>query len=124
MRWLRRTIWLAIFVGIMVGGWRFASSNHAPLAVDYLVGSTEVPAWKALLGAFGLGFAVAATGWLLFGVRAGLVQRRYRKAVGGLESELHQLRNLPLAPDAHAPDGGHAAVSSRIASEGAGGRSG
>ena len=27
-----------------------------------------------------------------------MIERRYRKAVGGLEAELHQLRNLPLAP--------------------------
>jgi hypothetical protein len=28
-----------------------------------------------------------------------MIERRYRKAVGGLEAELHQLRNLPLATD-------------------------
>jgi hypothetical protein len=27
-----------------------------------------------------------------------LATRRYRKAVHGLESEVHQLRNLPLSP--------------------------
>ena len=31
--------------------------------------------------------------------KLGLVARRYRKAVRGLESEVHQLRNLPLADD-------------------------
>jgi hypothetical protein len=26
-----------------------------------------------------------------------MIERRYRKAIGGLEAEVHQLRNLPLA---------------------------
>jgi hypothetical protein len=30
-------------------------------------------------------------------VKKNLVARRYRKVVRGLESEIHQLRNLPLA---------------------------
>ena len=30
-------------------------------------------------------------------LKKGLVARRYRKVVKGLESEIHQLRNLPLA---------------------------
>jgi hypothetical protein len=34
--------------------------------------------------------------------RLGLVNRRYRKAVDGLEAEVHQLRNLPLVADATA----------------------
>ena len=46
---------------------------------------------------FGLG-AAAATLLLLYRMaKQGLVTRRYRKTVRGLESEIHQLRNLPLA---------------------------
>jgi hypothetical protein len=42
-----------------------------------------------------------------------MVQRRYRKAVGGLEAEIHQLRNLPLAPDSDLPEPGAALASGR-----------
>jgi hypothetical protein len=31
--------------------------------------------------------------------RSRLVARRYRREVGGLEAEIHQLRNLPLAAE-------------------------
>lgn len=104
MRWVRRLIGVAIVVTVMVGGWRLAAENAAEISVHYLWGSHELRLWQALLLAFGAGFALAGAAGLLFGVRARLVQRRYRKAVGGLESEIHQLRNLPLAPEARPPD--------------------
>ena len=124
MRWVRRLIGLAIFAAIMVGGWRFASENETPVTVQYLAGAIELPAWQALIGVFGLGFATAGLGWLLFGVRAGLIRCRYSKAVGGLESEIHQLRNLPLAPDAPTSGDSGVAPSRGMAPGGAGGRSG
>ncbi|MEM7413580.1 MAG: LapA family protein [Myxococcota bacterium] len=114
MRWVRRLIGLGLIGAVMVLGWQFASENANRVAVHYLWGILEIPIWQALIGAFGLGFAFAGLGWFFFGVRAGMVQRRYRKTVGGLESEIHQLRNLPLAedssgapaaPDAAAGDG-------------------
>lgn len=104
MRWVRRLIGVAIVVTIMVGGWRFAAENAAEITVHYLWGSRALRLWQALILAFGAGFALAGAAGLWFGVRARLVQRRYRKAVGGLESEIHQLRNLPLAPEGRPPD--------------------
>lgn len=119
MRWVRRLIGVAIVVTVMVGGWRFAAENAAEISVHYLWGSRELPLWRALLAAFGTGFALAAVGGLFFGLRARLVQRRYRKALGGLESEIHQLRNLPLAPDVRTDRAGPPAAPVEV-----GGRSG
>jgi uncharacterized integral membrane protein len=100
MRWLRRLVAAAIFVGALVVGWRFAHANANPVFVDYLLGSVDAPVWATLLGAFGIGAVVSG---LVFGFQAArlaLTTRRYRKLARGLEDEVHQLRNLPLAgPD-------------------------
>lgn len=100
MRIVRRLLWLAVFVGVLVLGWKFASSNAQAVPVDYLAGVwPEVPLWAVMLGSFGAG--VLVTGFLsLFEVaRQGFVARRYRKAAEGLESEIHQMRNLPLVTE-------------------------
>jgi hypothetical protein len=55
-----------------------------------------VPAWLALLVAFAGGVLFAALLGFYQIAKLGLVTRRYRKAVRGLESEVHQLRSLPL----------------------------
>jgi uncharacterized membrane protein YciS (DUF1049 family) len=103
MRWVRRIIGATAVVVVMIGGWWFADANSAAVRISYLWGDVDVTLWQALIGCFGGGFALGALGWLWFGVRSRLLQRRYRKAVGGLEAEIHQLRNLPLAPDAPGP---------------------
>jgi uncharacterized integral membrane protein len=112
MRWLRRWIGVALVAALLIGGWRLAHENGGTVAVSYLFGAIEMPLWEALLIFFAAGFALAGSGWLWHSVRARMIERRYRKAVGGLEAELHQLRNLPLATDgeqasAHAGRRGH-----------------
>jgi hypothetical protein len=104
MRWARRLIGVVAAIAVFIGGWRFAHENAAPVSISYLWGGIDLPVWEALLWCFAGGFALAGTGWLWFGVRSRMLQRRYRKAVGGLEAEIHQLRNLPLAPDAGPSD--------------------
>ena len=100
MRWLRRLLVLLLLVGVLVAGWLFASGNERPVEVDYLVGDTpQVALWQALIGAFGSGAAIVALILLFDGLRQRMLNRRYRKAVHKLESEIHQLRNLPLAPE-------------------------
>lgn len=100
MRWMRRLVGVTLVVSGMVIGWWFAAANDAVVRIDYIWGQVEHPLWQALVGCFAVGFALAGSIGLWFGLRAKLVQRRYRKTVGGLESEIHQLRNLPLSPDA------------------------
>jgi uncharacterized integral membrane protein len=105
MRVVRRLLVVALFVAALVLGWWFARANSAAVTVDYLVGRVEeVSLWAALLGAFAAG-AIAAGGIGLYQVsKLLLVKRRYRKTVRGLEAEVHQLRNLPLAVDEAARD--------------------
>ena len=88
MRWLRRALLLAVIIGVMVAGWRFASENREAVTVDYLVGELAlVPLWQVILVAFGAGAGLVALVALYASLRNGLVRRRYRKAIGGLEAE-------------------------------------
>jgi uncharacterized membrane protein YciS (DUF1049 family) len=105
MRVARRVLAIAAFVGLLVAGWRFAAENPQPVQVHYLVGrSGETRLWGALLGAFTAGGAcVAALAAVQF-ARLSMLARRYRKVVARLEAEVHELRNLPLVPDAPEPD--------------------
>ena len=97
MRWVRRWIGVALIAAVLIGGWSLKSGNDEPVAVDFLFGEIQLELWEALLCAFAVGFVLAGAGWLWSGVRARMTLRRYRKEVGGLEAEIHQLRNLPLA---------------------------
>jgi uncharacterized membrane protein YciS (DUF1049 family) len=99
MSWVRRWIWVALIAAALVGGWSLKAGNDDVVHVDFLFGEVPLELWEALLAAFVAGFALAGAGWLWSGLRARMIERRYRKAVEGLESEIHQLRNLPLATD-------------------------
>jgi uncharacterized integral membrane protein len=97
MRWVIRLFWFALFVGLMVLGWQFAAANAAAVPISYVFGElAPVPVWLALLVAFAAGALLAALLGFYQIAKLGLVTRRYRKAVRGLESEVHQLRSLPL----------------------------
>ncbi len=101
MRWVRRIVALALVAAVLVGGWKFAAQNAGEITIDYLFGEwIGVAVWQALVGAFAAGAVVSAVVGLLTNTRLRLVARRYRRTVHGLESEVHQLRNLPLQMDA------------------------
>jgi uncharacterized integral membrane protein len=111
MNWVRRIVWVGALTVLLVGGWLFAAQNRDPVRVHYVVGELpEVALWKALIGAFALGATLVGLVSFFFALRHGLVVRRYRKLLGGLESEIHQLRNLPLAPDPESPGGSRAGL--------------
>ena len=94
----RRIIALAVFVLLLVAGWQIAARNADLVHIDYLFGEVKgVRVWLALLISFVAGGAVVAIAALFSSMRAGLLSRRYRKAIADLEAEVHQLRNLPLA---------------------------
>jgi len=103
MRWVRRWIGVALIAAFMIGGWSLKAENADSVDVDFLFGEIKVELWQALLAAFAAGFALAGLGWLWAGLRSRMVERRYRKLVGGLEAEVHQLRNLPLAAASEPP---------------------
>lgn len=101
MKLLRRLLTIASFIALLVGGWMFRAANETSVDLHYVIGDVPgVPLWLALAGAFGLGAAVAAAPLLYRLTRSGMLARRYRRAVTRLESEVHELRTLPLAADA------------------------
>lgn len=102
---------LALLVATWWVGWRFVSENQQLVSVHYVLAQApEVALWKVVLASFGCGAGLVALFTLWTSARSGLAARRYRKALGGLESEIHQLRNLPLAPDPDVPAGPASAV--------------
>jgi len=119
MRALRRALWGLVFVGLLVAGWRFAALHPDPVQLHYVVGERQVALWAALVGAFAAGGAVVGGFAAVQIARLSMLARRYRKAAGRLEAQVHELRNLPLAhelpgegepaggePVAHAPPRG------------------
>ena len=100
MRVARRALGFGLFVGALALGWAFGGRNSSPIAVDYLLGVTPTaPLWGVLLGAFVLGAGGVGTFFAFQVAKLQLVARRYRKKVAEFESEVHQLRNLPLADE-------------------------
>ena len=104
MRWVRRILLVALLVALPVGVHLFVTRNAGAVPLDFLAVRFEsVTVWVVLLGAFGGGVLITGVAALLRGARLRLELRRYRKAARELESEVHQLRNLPLVRDAPAP---------------------
>ncbi|HTY17638.1 MAG TPA: LapA family protein [Myxococcota bacterium] len=106
MRVVRRLLGLALFVGALVVGWAFAHRNPDAVSVDLLFTKPPgQPLWLVLLAAFGAGALCAGALGLYHAARLRLTARRYRRAAAGLEAEIHQLRNLPLAAQPGAVSG-------------------
>lgn len=98
MRILRRVLLLLLFVGLFLATWQFTHRNNQGVTVNFVFWQIQdAPLWAALLLAFCGGILVAVLLLLLPMARTGLLARRYRREVRDLESEIHQLRNLPLA---------------------------
>ncbi len=101
MRTARWMLGVAVFVALLVGGWRFAADNSQVVTVHYVIGQfEEVSVWLALLCAFAAGAVVVGLLGMVGATKLRLESRRYRKAVRSLEAEVHQLRNLPLTSEA------------------------
>lgn len=106
MTTVRRVALIAVIVLILVAGWRFAHENEAIVSIDYVLGRTaDVALWKALLMATATGVLIAGAYLGMALLRARLESRRYRKAMVNLESEVHQLRNLPVVASGAAISG-------------------
>jgi len=98
---VRRLLLALVFAGVACLAYVFPTSNSEPVALgfewfDQTWRLPAVPVWVVVSVAYllGVGTATAALTWKI--LKQGLAGRRYRKAVAGLESEIHQLRNLPL----------------------------
>jgi hypothetical protein len=105
MRLVRRLLGIVVFVAILVLGWRFAA-DHSGLVIIKApgLGGADISLWLALLLAFALGAILASAVAAYQVARLGLLARHYRKTIRGLESEVHQLRNLPLGDDGPVPE--------------------
>jgi uncharacterized membrane protein YciS (DUF1049 family) len=107
MRLARRLLVVAVFGAVFVLTWRFAAANSGVVIIQApLVADIEVSLWIALLVVFALGAIAAGLVAAYQVARLGLLGRRYRKIIRGLESEVHQLRNLPLTEDEPEPGEG------------------
>jgi len=95
MFWL---VLVGLFVGTLWIGWTFRASNSALIDLELIwVRVPDVEIWRIILLALLLGAVLSA---LLFGfawLRQRLLSGRYRRVIKRLESELHEMRSLPLA---------------------------
>jgi uncharacterized membrane protein YciS (DUF1049 family) len=88
---------IALFGGMFVAAWQFATQNAALVNVYYILGTVnDVSLGKALSLAFLSGVGVMAVVAAYSYLRSRLLLRSYRKATKRLENEIHQLRNLPI----------------------------
>jgi len=93
-----RFFWIALFIGVLVFGWRFAADHSTMVTIKFAsFHESQHTLWFVLLLAVGLG--ALSMGLIAFVqlTRLRLLGRRYRKMIKNLEAEVHQLRNLPLA---------------------------
>lgn len=112
MKILRLGIVLALVGAVVVAAVQFVQRNELPVTVDlWFTVVPDVALWLLLLAAFGLGAAVVGLLSLFELARQALVARRYRRAAARLESEIHQLRTLPLADAEPVPPGERDAAS-------------
>ena len=95
---VRRAFLLVLLALFFYGAWRLTSANAGPVDVDFiLIAFHNIPLWAALGTSFVAGALITAATSSVEIARKSLTARRYRKTVGSLEAEVHQLRNLPLA---------------------------
>lgn len=103
MQWLRTVLVLGIALGLIWTGWSFRSGNAEPVDLDLVwFRMQNVPVWWALSLAVFAGACAGGVAGGLAWLRQRLVNRRYRKTIERLESEVHQLRSLPLEGPASA----------------------
>jgi len=97
----RLLFWLlgmALFLGALIVGWRLAAANAAPLDLNLIwVTLDGIAVWQLVLISMAMGGSGVLLGASVLGARGWLLRRRYRGTIRRLESELHQMRSLPLA---------------------------
>jgi hypothetical protein len=98
MQWLRTILVLALVLTLLWAGWTFRAGNAGEIDVDLVwLRVPNVAIWWALVGAAGVGASLGAFTVGFAWLRQRILNRRYRRAIERLESEVHQLRSLPLA---------------------------
>ncbi|MDP6980325.1 MAG: lipopolysaccharide assembly protein LapA domain-containing protein [Myxococcota bacterium] len=98
MLMLRRVVLAAIVIALIVVVRLFPDQNDSRVDIDLLLTTIEgASLWLVLVVTFVGGALLAGLLSSLLLIKAGLLRRRYRKAIADLEAEVHHLRNLPLA---------------------------
>ena len=98
MKWLRTGLVSVVTLALLWVVWSFRSGNAGAIDVDLVwVRLPNVEVWWALSIAIGFGIAIGALCVGFAWLRQRILNRRYRKEIAKLESELHQLRSLPLS---------------------------
>ncbi len=96
----RSLLWilgLALFIATLWLGWAFRAGNATPIDLDLIwIRYPNVELWRVILVAIGIGAVVSILFVGFAWLRSRLLNRRYRRAIRRLESELHELRCLPL----------------------------
>ena len=96
-----------LFIGALFFGWTFRFRNATSVELDLIwIRFGDVELWWVILVAIGLGAGVST---LLVGfiwLRGRLLNHRYRRAIKRLESELHEMRSLPLVGSSPEVPGG------------------
>jgi len=113
---VKRTLIAVLILGLVLGvnvvGWMFYTANSAVVTIDLLGFMVlEVSVWKLTLGSFALGATLVGLVAGILALRGFELRRRYRKTIRQLESELHQLRSLPLSDSPQRPESSRAVVS-------------
>ena len=86
-----------LFVGMLWLGWSFRVGNETPIDLDLVwVRFPNVELWRVILSAIAFGASASALGVGFAWLRSRLLNRRYQRTIRRLESELHELRSLPL----------------------------
>jgi uncharacterized membrane protein YciS (DUF1049 family) len=97
-RLLAWTIAIGLFIGLLWTGWSFRAGNAAPITLDLIwIRVPDVELWRVILVSIAMGAILAGTILGLAWMRVRLLNHRYRRAIGRLESELHEMRSLPLS---------------------------
>jgi uncharacterized membrane protein YciS (DUF1049 family) len=98
MKGIRTVLVVAATLGLLWIGWSFRSRNAGAIDLD-LVGIRlpNVEVWWALSVATGIGLSLGAFVVGFAWLRQRILNRRYRSTIARLESEIHQLRSLPLS---------------------------
>lgn len=114
---------VGLFVGALIAGWNFGAANATTIDIDLLwITIAEVSVWKLTLAAFGLGAGSIGLIASFLGLRGWELRRRYRKTIRRLESELHQLRSLPLSGAKQAMPPGESELAETPLAKASGGR--
>ncbi|MDD9852614.1 MAG: LapA family protein [Deltaproteobacteria bacterium] len=100
---LRRVVLALLAALLLLAAVLFVLRNAQVAPVDLLGLRFESPLWVLMLGAFVAGALCCGAALAVPLLRANLGERRARKALAQMESELHALRNAPPAEQASAP---------------------